>query len=337
VIPDSLQVFSTCLESTEEDRRAYVQRAVDIGRWSEEAGCKGMLIYADNRLVDPWLVAQTVLASTEQLCPLVAVQPVYMHPYTVANLIASLGYMYGRRICLNMIAGGFKNDLIAMNDSTPHDKRYDRLVEYTQIVQELLANSSRGVPLTFRGEFYTVENLKLTPSLPLELLPGVFVSGSSDPGLAAARSLGATAVQYPLAPGQFGDVSLDVELDHGIRLGIIARDDEDEAWTVAESRFPPNRKGQLTRQMANRVSDSVWHERLSEQAEQASEGREAYWLGPYENYSTMCPYLVGRPDRVAELLRSYVDKGYRTFILDIPPDADELRHIAESFRRCVEA
>jgi hypothetical protein len=33
---------------------------------------------------------------------------------------------------MNMLAGGFKNDLITMNDSTPHDRRYDRPTEYTQ-------------------------------------------------------------------------------------------------------------------------------------------------------------------------------------------------------------
>ena len=64
--------------------------------------------------MDPWLVSQVILESTEQLCPLVAIQPVYMHPYTVAKMIATYAYLHDRRLFLNMLAGGFKNDLVAL-------------------------------------------------------------------------------------------------------------------------------------------------------------------------------------------------------------------------------
>ena len=92
-----IEVFSTCPDSRNlgDD---YVRRVVDISRWSDRAGCRGMLIYTDNGLVDPWLLAQLVLENTDRLCPLVAVQPVYMHPYSVAKMIASLAFLHGRRI-----------------------------------------------------------------------------------------------------------------------------------------------------------------------------------------------------------------------------------------------
>src|SRR5256886_17144316 len=87
-------------------------------------------------------------------------------------MVASFGHLQERRIYLNMVAGGFKNDLVALNDTTPHDKRYDRLIEYTLIIRELL----RGAVVSFDGAFYQIKNLKLTPPLPSELLPGIFVS-----------------------------------------------------------------------------------------------------------------------------------------------------------------
>jgi len=43
--------------------------------------------------------------------PLVAVQPVYMHPYSVAKMVSTLAFLHQRRVFLNMVAGGFKNDL----------------------------------------------------------------------------------------------------------------------------------------------------------------------------------------------------------------------------------
>ncbi len=141
-------------------------------------------------------MSHVILQNTSRLCPLVAVQPIYMHPYTVAKMVSSLAFLYGRRIYLNMVAGGFKNDLNALNDPTPHDRRYDRLVEYTTVIKLLLGTEG---PVTFSGEFYQINQLKLAPPLPKELFPGILISGSSDAGLAAALAIGATAIKLPEA------------------------------------------------------------------------------------------------------------------------------------------
>src|SRR5207237_9496798 len=111
----TLQVFSTCPSSLITPDN-YLERVTQVARWSEHAGCTGILIYTDNSLVDPWLVAQKVIESTTLLSPLVAVQPVYMHPFAAAKMVASLGFLHGRRVFLNMVAGGFKNDVTALTD-----------------------------------------------------------------------------------------------------------------------------------------------------------------------------------------------------------------------------
>lgn len=325
-----VEVFSTCPQSSGASWETYRQRVIDVARWSEQYGCKGILVYSDNSLVDPWLVSQIIIENTDNLCPLVAVQPIYMHPYAVAKMVATFGFLYGRRVYLNMVAGGFKNDLTALNDTTPHDKRYARLVEYTTVIKQLLA--STGL-INYEGEFYKVENLKMTPPLAPHLLPGVFVSGSSEAGLEAAKALVATAVKYP-KPAKDCEAETPVNgVKSGIRVGIIARENEDLAWEVAERRFPEDRKGQLTHQLAMKVSDSVWHKQLIEMADQTRGQRHPYWLRPFENYKTFCPYLVGSYDRVAEELRRYIVLGYGTFILDVPPSHEELQQVGIVFER----
>src|SRR5205809_571415 len=92
-------------------RRKRLNVKTDVARWSEAAGCEGILVYTDNGIVDPWLVAQLVVQATERLCPLVAIQSVYMHPYSAAKMVSSLAHLHGRRAYLNMVAGGFRNDL----------------------------------------------------------------------------------------------------------------------------------------------------------------------------------------------------------------------------------
>jgi alkanesulfonate monooxygenase len=322
-----LRLFATCPQSKDIGAEDYRERVAAIARWSEKAGFAGILVYADNGVVDPWLVAQVIVESTTKLSPLVAVQPIYMHPYSAAKMVASIGHLYGRRLSLNIVAGGFKNDLIALNDETPHDERYDRAVEYTLVLKSLLATPD---PVSFAGTYYEVKNLRMTPPLPGELSPEILISGSSEAGLAAARTLGATPVKYPKAPG---DEEAPEPGRAGIRVGIIARDDAQEAWEIAEERFPEDRKGQITHALAMRVSDSHWHKELSELGARTAESQSPYWLRPFENYKTFCPYLVGSYDRVAEEVARYLDLGFTTFILDIPPNEAELDHTALVFER----
>lgn len=325
-----LKIFTSCPPVALARPGTYLRQLEEIARWSEDAGCEGILVFTDNGQLDPWLVSQVIIEATVRLCPLVAVQPTYMHPYSVAKMVASFAHLYGRRLYLNMVAGGFKNDLAALNDLTPHDERYARLVEYTTIIQSLLRTAN---PVSFDGRYYKVTNLKLTPPLPADLLPGVLVSGSSEPGMQAARQIGAMAVEYPKPLAEYAaDLPANVA-SSGIRIGVIARSENSEAWSVARERFPEDRKGQLTHQLAMKVSDSSWHRQLSELGDAGREAQNPYWLVPFQNYKAMCPYLVGSYDRVADEVARYVEVGYRTFILDIPASQEEMRHIGVVFER----
>jgi len=323
----SLEIFSTCPQSSHVSRADYFKRIVDVSRWSERYGCIGMLVYTDNSLVDPWLVSQVILENTNALSPLVAIQPIYMHPYAAAKMVATLAYLYHRRIYLNMLAGGFRNDLLALNDETPHDRRYDRTTEYTKIIRLLLGSPNAA---TFRGEFYAIDKLKMTPPLPAELFPGILISGSSAAGQAAARAMGATAVKYPRPPGEYEGDPLGEHLGSGVRVGVVARPHEEDAWRIARARFPEDRQGELAHQLAMKTSDSVWHKQLSDLGKTLEDN--PYWLVPFQHYKTFCPYLVGSYERVAHELARYIALGFRTFILDIPTSEEDLYHASVVFR-----
>lgn len=325
----SVELFSTCPPFDGLDGEAYIRKVIDVARWSDEYGHTGILVYTDNSQLDAWLVSHLIVQNTKSLSPLVAIQPVYMHPYSVAKMVTTFGWLYGRRLYLNMVAGGFKNDLTALNDTTPHEKRYDRLVEYTTVMSRLLA----GGVVSYDGEFYRADKLKLTPPLSPELFPGIFISGSSEAGLAAARTLGATAVKYPKPAGE-EEAPLDGTVPAGIRVGIVTREDGAEAWAIARARFPEDRKGQLTHKLAMKVSDSVWHQQLSRMG--VAEAESPYWLVPFQNYKTMCPYLVGSYEAVARELERYIGLGYRSFILDIPPSPEDLYHTNLAFERALQ-
>jgi alkanesulfonate monooxygenase len=321
----SLELFSTAPQSADYAAKRFLPRLAEVARWSEAAGCTGILIYSDNSLVDSWLAAQFVIEQTNQLSPLVALQPVYMHPFSAAKMVASLSYLHGRRMSLNMIAGGFRNDLLALCDETPHDQRYSRLIEYTLVLKGLLSEQH---PLTFSGKYYKVKNLVLKPSLAPELFPRLLISGSSEAGRDAAKALGAVAVEYP-EPGASYDRSVPRD-NCGIRIGIITAEGADEAWQIAHRRFPGDRTGQLKHLLAMRVSDSQWHKQLSSIYNSEAE-RGIYWLWPFKNYNTFCPYLVGSRAQVSDELAKYMAAGFRTYILDIPSEESDLHCAGETF------
>ncbi|MEZ4295506.1 MAG: LLM class flavin-dependent oxidoreductase [Polyangiaceae bacterium] len=325
-----VEIISTCPQSSDLAPADYARRVAEVARWSEAFGCTGILVYTDNRLADPWLVAQLVVQATQSLRPLVAVQPVYMHPYSVAKMVASMGHLHGREVMLNLVAGGFKNDLDALGDGTPHDERYGRLVEYAYLILRLF----QGAPVTYEGTYYRVAGLRLSPRAEGVAGPRMFVSGSSEAGLGAAVALGATAVMYPKPPAMDPGAPKEVARA-AVRVGIVARATDEEAWEVAHARFPPNRRGEIEHELARKTSDSVWHHALSALAVRPGASAGAYWLHPFHSYRTFCPYLVGSHATVGAALEQYLALGYRTFLLDIPASEEELSHTSVAFEKAL--
>ncbi len=337
IVEGMFQVYSTIPESIPQSKSAgvrppsgaeYFRQVVDAAQWSEKYGCTGSLIYSNNSLVDPWAVAQLVLENTDHLAPLVAVQPVLMKAYMVAKKLATLSHLYDRRVDINMVAGGFPNDLKALCEATPHDQRYARLTEYTTIILELLR--SKGL-VTYEGEFCTVRNLRLLPEIKSEHLPVVTLAGSSDASRAAADALNAVAIMYLKPTAEYAGQPLRPEKPCGARIGIITRPSADDAWNLAWERYPADRRGDIAHAMARNTSDSVWHEQLSSVDTSQLNYCNPYWLVPFETYKTMCPYYVGSYERVAREIADIASLGPKLFILDIPACEEELYHTMKVF------
>ena len=326
-----IDLFTTTPQSVEFDRHLFLKELKRIARQTEKYGYKGILVYSDNRLADPWLITGIILTETHHLLPMIALQPMYMHPYTVAKKIASIGLIYDRPIALNLVAGGFVNDLKAIGDHTPHDKRYERLAEYAEIIQ-LLLTSEKAV--TYMGEFYEIKNLKLQPDLPERLQPKYYLSGSSDMARKTAARLDAKLIEYPeptkdyIESGRTNGNGI-----RGMRVGILARHTHDKAWSDAQIRFPNTRSGELSHQMAEKTSDSEWHKTLSGQNGHDQSKDSVYWLGPFKHYHTFCPYLVGDFDEVARELSGYLEIGCETCILDIPVSEIDLQSTLQVFEQ----
>jgi alkanesulfonate monooxygenase len=280
-----------------------------------------MLTYTDNTSLDPWAVAQVLIDYAEDLVPLVAVNPVYMHPFAVARMISTFGFVHERQVDLNLVTGGFQRHLGQLGCRLTHDERYDRLAEYGAIIGQLLADSR---PVTYRGTYFQVKNLVVTPPLPPSLAPRIFVSGSSAACRRLQKEFTANRLCYPREIDEYQQgVSL---RGCGIRLGIIARDTAGQAWQVARRRFPPDPMGEEVHDLAADQVESQWHRTLSRDALRSDDAKGSYWIYPFRSYRTFCPYLVGSYQEVSDLLSRYLLLGVAAIILDDLTEQDDLTH-----------
>jgi len=332
-----LKIYATTPESEPQnislkkeavDGISYYNHIVNTAKWSEAHGFTGTLIYSNNSLVDGWSVAQIILEHTESLRPLLAVNPVYIRPYSLAKRIASLAFMYNRCVDINWIAGGFKGDLISLGDETPHDERYEKLYEYASVVKGLL--QSKGL-YSHEGVYYKLNHIKLRPQISEALIPFEMMSGTSEAGIATAEKLGATKVKYAKPISEYNGTAIASDFDLGIRFGIISRATSTEAWEIANARFPDDSKGSMAHVMATKASDSNWHKEIS--GLKVEEKPEVYWLKPFHTYKTFCPYLVGSHTEVAEMLAKYVNMGHTHIILDIMNEKADFEHCSLVFNR----
>lgn len=293
--------------------------------WSSRYGATGILLFEGNdTYVSPWVAAQVAFERSETLCPLVAVNPIYMHPFSVAKLVNSYAQIYGRRTFLNMITGTALSYLQAMDDELAHDQRYERLGEYAQILWALLTTDG---PVSESGQYHKINGLRLDPPTPENLLPEFFFAGGSDAATQTARRVNGT--QMRMLPPELDDGITGAGV--GLHFGIVTRDDEKPAWQAAARRFPEDRYGERVQALTMKNTDSVWKQRMFRALQMEESARPGYWLNPFKTFQADCPYFVGSHQQVAQLISRLVRSGARKFILDIPGHEEEFENVAAAF------
>jgi alkanesulfonate monooxygenase len=314
-----LRVFPAI--SRNRDPKKYVGELMRVAQFADSNGFEGILVFEGNDVVvAPWAMAQHIMANTARSSPLIAVNPVYMHPFTVAKSVSSFAQLYGRKVYLNMITGTAVSDLQGLGDEQPHADRYVRLGEFVEIVRQLLSSPR---PVNFSGRFYTAANLQLRPGPAASLMPEFLIAGQSEAAQRIAKETGCIKMQM-----------LPPDLDDGLKapgvnFGIFAREGRDEARRAAQQRFRdnPDDRELLALTMGN--TDSVWKRHLYDG--QSGELMEnGYWLLPFLTFQADCPYLVGSYQEIGAKLRSFADKGLTTIMLDMVADDAEMQHVCKA-------
>jgi len=303
----------------------YIDNLKLFTKLTEKYGFTGILLFVGNdTAIDPWLSTFTILSNSQTIKPLIAVNPVYMHPFTVARMISSIAHLFSRKLYLNFITGAAPDALKALGVTIEHDKRYERLKEYIQCVKHLISQSK---PQSFQGEHYQIKHLQLNHSMSKKLQPEFMIAGHSDAARAVSESVGARNINMLKL-----DLYDSIRKGDGVHFGMIVRDKIEHAWDVANNYFKEESTGQAVLQFSMANTDSQWKQDLYESVKSNSISEDGYWLSPFENYQSDCPYMVRSSDDMTDLIVRLVESGTSAFIIEIPVDETEFIEIKKAFK-----
>lgn len=321
-------------------------RRVDLGYYKQLALAYDQLGYTGALFAtgahDVWVLAGALLSYTERLKLLVAIHPGLIAPTLLGKMAATLQEFSRGRLLINVVSGDAKM-LGAYGMTMPHDERYEMADEYLQIWHRLFA----GETVDFNGHYFQTQGAKL--ALPVGQgiePPPLWFGGSSDKAIDVAAKHVETYLSWGETPDQIGakvDLvkaraeKLGRELEYGIRLYVIVRDTDEEAWAAAADLY--RRMDEATIAANQRFvgkTDSVGQQRMTAMhGGQKPENLRDLEIAPnlWAGIGLVRPgpgtAIVGSPDTVIRTLEAYKKAGVNTFILSGMPLLEEAFRFGE--------
>ena len=336
---------SRFLGTAEGAREVSLDYLKQVAAAADTLGYEGVLIPTGRSCEDPWVVASSLLAVTKNLKFLVAVRPGLHQPSLAARMAATFDRLSGGRLLINLVTGGDQTELEGDGVYLDHAQRYEQSSEFIRIWREILARSHAGESFDYEGKHLSVTGARLLYPPVQKPYPAVYFGGSSP----AAHELAAEQVDTYLTwgepPAEVAKKVADVRgksakygraVNFGIRLHVIVRETDDEAWRAAESLISRLDDDTVIRAQAvfSRM-DSEGQRRMA--ALHAGKKRTRLdleispnlWAGVGLVRGGAGTALVGDAKTVAARIEEYAALGLDTFVLSGYPHLEEAYRFAE--------
>lgn len=323
-----------------EDGASYVDYLTQIAQAAEISGFQGGLIPSFPMTDEPWVISAFLARDTKTFRFMIPFQPGFLNPVTAARMTASLQRATRGRALYNVITGGGGPAQLWWGDSVAHDDRYGRTTEFLDVLRGIW----KGGPFSYKGRFYQVEDAGLASPLNEEEYPEIYFSGSSDAALVSASKHADYYLTW-LEPFEqlrekFDRVKartavLGRGIKCAIRVDVVARPTEEEAWEEVRAGFEAIDKETLERFNGRGGSDSVGAARQRRNRPTTVTSYKDLiaepnvWSGFGLLRGGQTNGIVGSYAQVAERLDELVDLGADAFILAGTPHLEEAYRVGE--------
>ena len=345
-VPDKINVFwflpthgdGRYLGTTEGGRPVDLPYLQQVALAADSLGYYGVLIPTGKSCEDSWLVASALAPLTRRLRYLVAVRSGLQPPTLAARMAATLDRLSEGRLLINVVTGGDpvenKGDGIFLS----HSERYQVTREFLDVYSRLL----RGEKVDYHGEHIHVEGAEVLFPPVQENGPPLYFGGSSE----AAIDVAAEQIDSYLTWGEPPELVAEKlavvreraaargrTLQYGIRLHVIVRETEEEAWAAADrliAHLDDDTIAQAQKIFAR--MDSAGQARMSALHQGSRDNLRIapnLWAGVGLVRGGAGTALVGNPQQVAERIREYQALGISNFIFSGYPHLEEAHRFAE--------
>ncbi|WP_186181369.1 FMNH2-dependent alkanesulfonate monooxygenase [Burkholderia gladioli] len=312
---------------------------------ADTLGYEGVLLPTGRSCEDAWVVASSLIPATKRLKFLVAVRPGLSSPGLSARMASTFDRLSEGRLLINVVTGGDTAELEGDGVFVDHDTRYQITDEFLHIWRELLAKSHQDGTVDFDGRHLRSKGGKLLYPPVQDPHPPLWFGGSSP----AAHQIAADHIDTYLTWGEppeavakkIADIRARAEargrkIKFGIRLHVIVRETEEEAWADADKLISRLDDATIARaQQAFAKMDSEGQRRMAalhggkRGSRQDLEVYPNLWAGVGLVRGGAGTALVGSAEQVAERMREYQALGIDTFILSGYPHLEESYRFAE--------
>jgi alkanesulfonate monooxygenase len=339
---------SRYLGSVKGARAATFDYFKQIAIAADSLGYEGVLIPTGRSCEDSWIIAASLIDATTRLKFLVALRPGLVQPVQSARMAATLDRLSGGRLLVNLVTGGDADELAGDGLFLEHAKRYELSREFMTIYRETLLRSHDGESFDFGGEHLRVKGAKLLYPPVSRPYPPMFFGGSSAEAHDLAAEQLDTYLTWGEPPAAVAEKVADVRrraarhgrtLSYGIRLHVIVRETEDEAWAAAAELVSQLDEATVAAaQKKLTAMDSVGQRRMAElnkgkfNKANIREGLEVapnLWAGVGLVRGGAGTALVGNPQQVADRISEYAALGLDYFVMSGYPHLEEAHRFAE--------
>lgn len=304
----------------------------------DHLGYSGALLPTGGACEDAWIVASSLLAVTKRMKFLVAVRPGIASPTLVARMATTFDRLSKGRLLINIVTGGNPAELAGDGLHLSHDDRYDLTDEFLTVWRKVLS----GEVVDFAGRYLQIKEGKLYFTPVQTPYPPLWFGGSSPAALKVAAKHVDVYLTWGEPPAQVAEKIAKVRelaaqegrtLRFGLRLHVIVRETESQAWEAAEQLIKYVDDAAIAKaHQAFAQTDSVGQRRMSHLSRGRRDALEIspnLWAGIGLVRDGAGTALVGNPDTVAARLLEYRDLGIETFILSGYPHLEEAYRCAE--------